>query len=75
MPKKAKSILHSYEIEQVKTKRTCAHFGTEMVKGEPCLVIKEGYRKSNPYSTKAVLKMIEQARDDLNKLEETFSSK
>jgi len=75
MPKRVKSILHSYEIAQVKTKRTCAHFGTDMVKGDLCLIIKEGYRKSNPYCDKAVLKMIEQARDDLNKLEETFGSK
>jgi hypothetical protein len=72
VPKKAKSLLHTCVVERVKTKRTCGHFGTEMTAGELCLVIKEGYRKSSPYSAEAVRKMISQARQKLDTLEQQF---
>lgn len=72
MTRRAKSLIHKYLVEEVKRKRTCGHFGTEIPKGELCLVFSDGFRKSSPYSAAAVKKMIHQAREQLDTLETTF---
>lgn len=73
MTKKAKSLFLKFEIETAKASRTCAHSPkTIIAKGAPCLVFNDGYRRSKSYSAVAVKKMIDQARKELDELEEIF---
>lgn len=69
-----KSVLKNVKIQVAKRKRRCKHSKTEIPKGEPCLVVVDPGVSSGPsYCGDVAMRMIEQARAELDRLEERLS--
>jgi len=64
-----KSLLKRIDVESAKHARTCKHSHTKIQSGQMCLVIFDGPRQRFCYSCEIGLKMIEDARLSLNRIE------
>lgn len=72
MPKR-KSLLKRVEIETAQRKRTCKFSGTQITKGEQCILVYDAPREYKGYCRDVALQMIEDARERLKKLEDSLT--
>lgn len=73
MPKK-KSLLKKIEVEVARKKRTCKHTRCAIPMGRSCLVVFDGPRKRFCYSKEVALKMIAEARAQLEAVENQLAN-
>lgn len=71
MPKR-KSLLKRVEIETAQRKRKCKFTGGAISKGETCIVVYDAPREYKGYCRDIALKMIEDARQRLDEMEESL---
>lgn len=71
MPKR-KSILKRIEVETAQRKRTCKFSRAEITKGEPCIKVYDAPREYKGYCRSVALQMIEDARRELDELENSL---
>ncbi len=71
MPKR-KSLLKRVEIEKAQRKRTCKFTGADIASGQLCIVVYDAPRIYKGYCRDVALKMIEDARKQLDEMEESF---
>ena len=74
MPRKPKSLLKKHEVQIAKAKRTCKNSGEPIGKGEACLVIWDSQYDRHPYSRDIAFKMIADAHEALELIEESLNS-
>ena len=67
--KRTKSLLKKVVPEVAKHRRTCRNTGEAIPAGSICLVVFDGPRDRFCYSRAIGLRMIQQAREDLQNLE------
>jgi ribosomal protein L24E len=68
-----KQIVKRTDVEVAKARRTCKFSKASIEKGEPCLVVYDGSRDRNCYSSKTAFAMIKMARARLDVLEQKLS--
>ena len=68
MPKQ-KRLLKKIEVETAQRKRTCKFSKVQIIKGDTCLVVREGAHNRSCYSRSIALQMISAARKALDELE------
>jgi hypothetical protein len=74
MPK-VKSMVKKNLVEIAKGQRTCHHDRSRKIpKGEICLVVYDGYRDRHCYCKEVALRMITEARDQLNRIESLIAN-
>ncbi len=66
---KVKSMLKKHSVETAARRRTCAHSGSSIERGEQCLIVFDGARDRHCYGREVALKMIEQGRSTLDQVE------
>jgi hypothetical protein len=69
-----KQMIKTCEVEIARARRTCTFSKTPILKGIPCLVVYEGYRDRFCYSREIALRMIKQARERLDEIEQELST-
>ncbi len=72
MPRtRLRSLLVRTDVQVAKRRRGCKHSKADIPKGERCLVVIDQGMGSGPsYSWEIAMRMIEQARAELDRLEE-----
>jgi hypothetical protein len=69
-----KQLIKPCEVETARARRTCAFSNAAIFKGIPCLVVHDGYRDRSCYSREIALRMIRQARERLDEVEEQLGA-
>lgn len=70
---KRKSLLKRVEVETAQRKRTCKFSGDEIASGQLCIVVYDAPRIHKGYCREVALKMIDDARKQLDYLEKAFT--